>query len=200
MTIVGGLLVLVNPTPSPRSDGLTLHPLAAASTLGSTTSANPLTQTRKAVDTERWQAIVIHHSGSMVGNAGSIAKEHQSQGLSGLGHHFVIGNGSSGMDDGQIHIGYRWLDQLPGAHAAGPHGEYYNHHAISICIVGDGNRRGFTPIQIQQVRTLIDALRRQLNLPADRVLLYSDIDPASADPGKLFPAGLNGLPSGVQTP
>ena len=61
---------------------------------------------------------MIHQSGSAYGKPSTIEAEHVAQNLRGLGHHFVIGNGS-GMDDGEVHVGYRWLDQLPGAHAAG---------------------------------------------------------------------------------
>ena len=43
--------------------------------------------------------------------------------------------------------------------------------AARNCLVGDGNRTGFSQAQIQQLNTLVDALRRQLNLPAERVLL-----------------------------
>ena len=195
MTLAGGMLLLIDGRPSPAgsSDGVSLSALAAATTIG-LANDNPLTQTRKPLDRSRWQAIVIHHSGSTRGDATSIEKEHRDAGFKSLGHHFIIGNGA-GMDDGQVHIGYRWLDQLPGAHAAGPSGDWYNQHAISICLVGDGNRHGYTQAQIQQLNTLIESLRRQLGLPADRVLLHSDLAPVS-DPGKLFPAGLYGLPAG----
>ncbi len=191
MTVVGGLLLLAA-GPSPRTDGVSVSPLAAATIVATGTSN--LIQTHKPLDSARWQAIVVHHSGATKGDPASLSKEHRDAGFQGLGHHFIIGNGA-GMDDGEIRIGYRWLDQLPGAHAVGPNEKFYNEHAISICLVGDGNRNGFTQSQIQQLATLVDALRRQLGLPADRVLLHSDLAPVS-DPGKLFPAGLYGLPAG----
>jgi len=189
MTLVGALLLLVGGGPAPRTDGLSIAPLAST-----TIASDPLTQTRRPLDRSRWQAVVIHHSGSPKGDPASIEKENLGRSDQGLGHHFIIGNGS-GMDDGQVHIGYRWLDQLPGRHASGPNAAFYNDSAISICLVGDGNRHAFTPAQIQQLTSLVDSLRRQLDLPADRVLLYSDVA-RSADPGRLFPAGLYGLPSG----
>lgn len=187
MTAVGGLLLLVDGKPSPRADGLSLSPLAAATTIGSDVSGDPVTQTRVALDQARWQAIVIHHSGSQVGSPVSIAKENESRGIRGLGHHFIVGNGS-GMDDGQVHIGFRWLDQLAGAHAAGESGDWYNHHAISVCLVGDGERGAFTPAQVQQLQSLVASLRKRLGIPGDKVYLYSDIAPGSSDPGRLFPA------------
>lgn len=190
MTLVGGLLLMLDGRPSPRSDGLSLSPLASATTIGSAGSIDPVTQTRRPIDRQRWQAIVIHHSGSMVGSPASIEKDHRDRDFQGLGHHFIIGNGN-GMDDGQVHIGYRWLDQLPGAHAAGQYGKFYNEHAVSICLVGDGNRRTFSQAQLQQLATLVESLRRQLGLGPDRVILHSDVAQVS-DPGQLFPAGMYG--------
>lgn len=184
MTLVGGLLLVLDGRPVPRVDGMSLSPLAAT-TWDPSPTVSPFLATRKPLDQQRWQAIVIHHSGSTVGTPASIEADHQARNLRGLGHHFIIGNGH-GMEDGQVHIGYRWLDQLPGAHAAGPNGDAYNLHAISICLVGDGNRRPFTPAQLQRLEVLVDTLRRQFNIPADRVLLHSDIADVD-DPGRLFP-------------
>lgn len=185
MTLVGGLLLVLDGRPVPRVDGLSLSPLAATSWVNGP-AVDAVLATRRPLDTARWQAIVIHHSGSTVGKPESIEAEHQARNLRGLGHHFIIGNGH-GMDDGQIHIGYRWLDQLPGAHASGQHGDAYNLHAISICLVGDGDRRPFTPMQMQQLSTLVQTLRRQCSIPPERVVLHSQIAPVS-DPGRLFPA------------
>lgn len=185
MTLTGGLLLMLDGRPVPRIDGLSLSPLAAATGVGSG-SSDPVFQTRRPLDRERWQAIVIHHSGSTVGTPASIEREHEARSFKGLGHHFIVGNGS-GMDDGQLHLGYRWLDQLPGAHASGANGDWFNQHAISICLVGDGNRRGFTPGQLQRLQTLIAGLQAQLGIPSDRVYLHSDIAGVN-DPGRLFPA------------
>lgn len=186
MTLAAGLLMVLDGKPV-RTDGLILSPLASAETIG---GANNLITTRRPL--ANWQAIVIHHSGSLVGSPASIEKDHQDRKASGLGHHFIIGNGT-GMDDGQVHIGYRWLDQLPGAHVAGKDdaAKFYNERGISICLVGDGNRQPFTASQMQQLTTLVESLRKQLGLPTDRVLLASDIAPVS-DPGRLYPAGLYG--------
>ncbi|HMN40175.1 MAG TPA: peptidoglycan recognition family protein [Phycisphaerales bacterium] len=194
MTLAGGLLLLIDGKPTPRTDGLSLSPLAAATTVNSI-SSDPLTQTRVPLNHPKWQAIVIHHSGSTRGDPTSIEKENAAGTTGGgLGHHFIIGNGN-GMDDGQLYIGYRWLDQLSGTHASGRYARFYNDSAISICLVGDGDRHGFTQAQIQQLTMLVESLCKQLNLGPDRVLLHSDIAEVS-DPGRLFPTGLQGLPSG----
>lgn len=195
MTVVGGVLLLVDGR-TPRTDGQSLSPLAAASFEGR--RADPVFQTRSAMEPGRWKAIVIHHSANVVGSPASIEREHEARNLRGLGHHFIIGNGQ-GMDDGQLHIGYRWLDQLPGAHAAGDNGQWYNLNAISICLVGDGNRRPFTQAQLDRMQTLIQSLCRELEIPADRVYMHSQIAPVS-DPGKLFPADRVAVAPNRQTP
>jgi N-acetyl-anhydromuramyl-L-alanine amidase AmpD len=194
MTAVGGLFLIASPRPIPRLDGASLSPLAATTVA---TTDGSLTQTRARLDVNRWQAIVVHHSGSIVGSPASIEREHEARRFDGLGHHFIIGNGH-GMEDGQVHIGYRWLDQKPGAHAAGPNARFYNDHAISICLVGDGDRRPFTPAQLATLQALVESLRKQLALPADRVLRHADIAPGVSDPGRFFPADLYGPRPAVQ--
>ena len=183
MTLVGGLLLALEKRPSPRLDGRTLAPLLAASAPGGYES---LTRTRAPLNAANWQAIVIHHSGAAAGSPESIAAEHEARNGKGLGHHFVIGNGA-GMSDGEIVVGFRWLDQHPGFHAAGPNGDWYNRHSISICLVGDGNRRAFTPAQLKTLAGMLTTLSRELGIPRERIFLHSDIAPAS-DPGRFFPA------------
>ncbi|MEL7474277.1 MAG: peptidoglycan recognition family protein [Planctomycetota bacterium] len=179
---VGGLMWGLQGGPAPRVDGITLTPLAAAS---APSSIEAVMRTRADLDERRWQSIVIHHSGSLSGSAASIADEHRSMNLNGLGYHFVIGNGR-GAGDGAIHVGYRWLDQLPGAHAAGERGDHFNRHGIGVCLVGDGNRRGYTDLQLRRLSELVRTLAESLDIPEDQIVLHSDIAPARA-PGRLFP-------------
>lgn len=182
MTLVGGLLLLLDGRPAVRNDGVSL-PLAVA---GNVSAMEPIFRTRLPIPTGQWQAIVIHHSGSPVGSAATLEAEHRSRGFKGLGHHFVIGNGRP-LDDGEINVGYRWLDQLPGAHAGGREGDWYNRHAVSICLIGDGDRQSFSPAQLASLVDLVSALCAELKIPPERVLLHSEIAPTS-DPGSRFPA------------
>lgn len=181
MTGVGALLLAVDGKQAPRSDGLSLPLLAAAEPAG----VDAIFATRAPIDHAGWTGIVLHHSGSPYGTPASLATEHEALNFRGLGHHFVIGNGN-GMADGELNVGYRWLDQLPGAHAAGAKGDEHNLHSISICLVGDGDRAPFTGAQLKRLSQLLAALQRELNVPRDRVFLHRDIA-ATRDPGAFFP-------------
>ncbi|MHC4976736.1 MAG: peptidoglycan recognition protein family protein [Planctomycetota bacterium] len=182
MTVVGGLLMLVQGSPAPRIDGLALSmPVAAQGP----SRVESIYRTREDLDASRWDGIVIHHSGSTFGSPASIAEQHERSGIMGLGYHFVIGNGQ-GTEDGELHVGYRWLEQLPGAHSAGPEGDYYNQRYIGICLVGDGDRRPFTETQIQRLLDLTASLRQELGLPMESVRLHRDIAGVTS-PGRLFP-------------
>ncbi|MGH7132873.1 MAG: peptidoglycan recognition protein family protein [Phycisphaerales bacterium] len=184
MTGVGGMLLMVDGRPASRGDGIALPPLVST---GTPSSAESIIDTRKGVslDRNRWKSIVIHHSGSVSGSPSAIEQEHLKQRFKGLGHHFVIGNGR-GMEDGEVHVGYRWLDQLPGAHAGGSQGPWFNNHAISICLVGDGDRQAFSKAQLARLDQLVAALCAELKIAPDQVVLHSSIAQTS-DPGRLFP-------------
>jgi hypothetical protein len=182
MTVAGGLLWALDDGPTPRLDGLALRPLVAAA---GPSSIEAIFQTRSTLDRARWKSIVIHASGSAVGNPGTISASQRAMNLTGLGYQFVIGNGR-GMDDGELHVGYRWLEQRPGAHAAGPDADWYKEHAIGICLVGNGDRQPLTDAQIRRLVQVVRALARELGIPQDRILLHSDAA-RTDDPGRFFP-------------
>lgn len=148
----------------------------------------------------QWRSIVIHHSATPAGDAESLQRQQVELGLTGLGYHFLIGNGQ-GLGDGVIHVGYRWNKQLAGAHvgartesAGGVGGvgltalqaDQMNRHAIGICLVGNGNRRSFTPRQVRELVALVQTLQRDLGIPATSVYLHSDLS-AERSPGQKFP-------------
>jgi hypothetical protein len=152
------------------------------------------------LDRARWNSIVIHHSATPAGDAGSIARMHASAGLDGLGYHFVIGNGQ-GMPDGYVEAGPRWHRQQPGAHVAGPEtrasdvarvargairADELNRHGIAICLIGNGDRRAFTDRQMHELGALVRRIQASLSIPADRVFLHSDVA-GTTSPGRLFP-------------
>lgn len=192
MTLAGGILLALEDRPASAP--------AFAALSGATTRSADLEQIfsrLQRLDTARWRGIVIHHSGSLSGSPESIDAAHQASGLNGLGYHFVISNGQ-GAPNGAIHVGYRWLSQLPGAHTAGPNADHYNNHAIGICLVGDGERRRFTKAQLRALDKLVASLQDRLEIDPEQIVLHRDVAPTSS-PGRLFPraAFQRGLASGL---
>jgi len=183
MTCVGGLLLIASGSTAARGGGASVPALTATET---SRSLESIFRTNAAVNPGRWLSIVIHHSAQPSGNHASIDAQHKAAGLAGLGHHFVIGNGQGNMESGELHVGYRWMEQQSGVHAAGKNGDWYNKNAISICLVGDGNRGQFTEPQLQRLQQLVSVLATQLKIPADKIVLHREIATTN-DPGKLFP-------------
>lgn len=182
MTAVGGSLWMLDGQRDLGPDGFRIPSLVAADP---TSGVDQIFETRAPMQDSPWQAIVIHHSASTYASPDSIDREHRAMGLAGLGYHFVVGNGA-GAGDGDLHVGYRWLDQLPGAHTAGQYGDWYNRNAIGICLVGDGDRREFTGSQMARLVQTVRALQRKFGIPAENVILHSDVA-GTTSPGRYFP-------------
>ena len=184
-TSVAGLMSLVSGGSNGGSDpgrALASVPLLRAA---APQSVEAVFQTRAEIDPSLWRSIVIHHTGTPAETAASLDERHRTQGLAGLGYHFVIGNGHR-MGDGEVHVGYRWLDQLHGAHVAGPAGRELNYESIGICLVGDGDRRAFTRAQTRRLAELVAGLCRRLDIPASSVVLHRDVAETTS-PGRTFP-------------
>lgn len=182
MTLGGGLMWALDGSVAPRMDGVTLPALVASA---GPASIESIFSTRAPMAEKKWNSIVIHHSGSPVGSPATIEAQHKALNFQGLGYHFVIGNGT-GTDDGELYVGYRWRDQLPGAHVAGPQGDKLNRTSIGICMVGDGRRKPFTEQQMRRLNQLVISLMDKFDIPADHVYLHSDVA-ETADPGRFFP-------------
>lgn len=165
-----------------HSGGVTLSPLMG---LKDSVGLDSIFRTATPIDASRWDSIVIVHSGTAAGSAADIAEEHRKLGYDGLGFHFVIGNGMR-MGDGEIHVGYRWLEQRQGAELAGVREGFSGHHAIEICLVGDGDRRPFTDEQLHRLAQVVTTLAKRLDIPSDRIHLHKDLA-GTTSPGQYFP-------------
>jgi len=145
-----------------------------------------------AIEQGRWRSIVVHHSGQPGGTPESIDREHRSYGYASLGYHFLVGNGA-GLGDGVVFAGPRWHRQQAGAHVAPrgpglePTADELNRTGIGICVIGDGNRREFTPRQIRETIALVRRLQWELDIPASAVHLHSSLTEVRS-PGEFFPA------------
>jgi hypothetical protein len=146
---------------------------------------DPVFRIEADLDHARWTGIVIHHLGLPAGDAERVHRLHLGYGYQGLGYHFLIGNGS-GLADGIVHVGYRWNEQLPGAHVVGA-GDEHNQSSIGICLIGNGDRRPFTEKQMRSLVSLVRRLQRELDIPADHVHLHRDLTPSVTSPGRFFP-------------
>lgn len=137
----------------------------------------------------RWKYIVVHNSGSRVGNARIFDVYHRRvrHMVNGLAYHFVIGNGH-GSGNGQIEVGHRWTAQLNGGHVAS---DYLNDIALGICLVGDYNRDVPTKAQIIALNELITYLRYRVGRVQGKesiVKAHKEINPRPTDcPGRYFP-------------
>jgi hypothetical protein len=148
---------------------------------------DPLFNIDAPLDRERWSGIVIHHLGRPGGDAEWVHSLHLRYGYQGLGYHFLIGNGN-GLGDGIIHVGYRWNEQLPGAHVVGPMGDRHNRRSIGICLIGNGDRRPFTEKQMRSLASLVQRLQAELDIPADAVHLHHELATGESSPGRFFAA------------
>jgi hypothetical protein len=182
MTIVGGLMLALDRSPAAPTASVALVNLERART---SSDLDAIFNTKSPIAPGRWTGIVVHHSGGAMGSAESLTQQHNARGFKGLGYHFVISNGQ-GAPDGQIFVGYRWPDQLPGVHVAGTKAEQFNRQTIGICLIGDGERRPFTEAQVARLAELVSALQSRLNIPDRSVALHREVAP-TASPGRLFP-------------
>ena len=132
----------------------------------------------------KWQYIVVHHSAGATGNAAVIDRIHRERGFDGLGYDFVIGNGT-GTTDGAIEVGYRWRQQLVGAHAKTA-GNFMNEHGIGICLVGDFTRTRPTAAQLRSLDRLCTFLAQYCGIPADRLRMHGEVKSTEC-PGPYFP-------------
>jgi len=156
----------------------------------STTSGLPAElRPRAGAETRDWHAIVIHHAAVRSGDAASINRMHLSNGWDGLGYHFVIGNGTE-SGDGEIEVGFRWRDQLKGAHARARPGDdnRWNLHSIGICLVGDFTTYPPSQRQMDALVFLVRALMAEYGISADNVVPHHFVH-ATECPGARFPWG-----------
>jgi hypothetical protein len=185
MTVVAGLMAIHDRAGvSGRGAGFLLTNVQVVGDRSSN-EPDPVFQLKATLDRQRWTGIVIHDSGEPAGDAESITRKHLSYGYKGLGYHFLIGNGN-GMGDGTVQVGYRWNEQLPGAHVLGSAGTAHNQHSIGICLIGNGTRHEFTETQMTQLVNLVQRLQRELHIPARNVVLHRDLSAATTSPGKFF--------------
>lgn len=135
---------------------------------------------------EKWKYIIIHHSATDVGKALSFDYVHlNKRHWKGLGYHFVIDNGTSGKNDGQIEVSPRWIHKENGAHCKA---DGMNRKGIGICLVGNFSEELPTSRQIESLVFLVNHLKDYYNIPDSRILGHGQVKGARTEcPGKKFP-------------
>lgn len=138
--------------------------------------------------TNRWDCVVVHHSGSDRSTPQGMREWHmRGRGWDELGYHFVIGNGG-GYPDGQVFVGNRWVRQMHGAHCKTP-GNHYNEHGIGICLIGDLDAHGPSRKQVAALARLASFLTQQCGIPQSKILTHGGITHKTACPGRNFSLG-----------
>ena len=140
----------------------------------------------RVVRPQRWQHIVIHHSGASNGTVKGMDRYHRiERGMeNGIAYHFVIGNGR-GIPDGKIEITHRWRGQLNGGHVASSR---LNSTSVGICLVGNFERSKPTRKQIESLQSLCTYLTRKCSLSGSRIQTHRQINPSPTKcPGRHFP-------------
>ena len=146
-----------------------------------------IVETNQAWSKPRWRYIVIHHSGTKIGNARRFDIYHRKvrHMKNGIGYHFVIDNGSCRTKDGQIEITSRWKKQLPGGHCRR---QINNKQGIGICLVGNFQKTRPTEQQFWSLVWLVRKLMRENNIPLSNVRGHGDMPGEHTScPGKYFP-------------
>ena len=149
---------------------------------------NPIQQvfeTRVPVDGARWQYIAIHQSGSVKGNAQSLAELCRQKGLGRLAYHFVITNGSGGPD-GRIQVSQQWTEQKEAGGRRISRRATSQRSIIKICLIGDFREDPTGPLQLSQLATLVRSLQQRCGISARNISLASTA-PAGARQWRLFP-------------
>ena len=134
----------------------------------------------------KWKYIIIHHSATEIGNSLAFHKIHLGKGWDkGVGYHFIIDNGRSGKQDGQIEVAPRWLKQQDGAHCKASD---MNYKGIGICLVGNFSVERVSKKQMQSLVYLVNTLKEYYRIPEKNILRHGHVRGAATEcPGSKFP-------------
>ena len=193
MTVFGAIFMLGDGGNTPQM--MRVAPLGTSGEPSVQMAGNGLLPRDAAVDRNRWTSIVIHHSAHPLDDHQSIDRRHREQlNHAQLGYHFVIGNGSKQLGDGQAFVSARWDAQQDGAHLVpgvkSPNADHAvsNGNSIAVCLVGNGDTRQFSASQITRLVAVVSRLQKDFDIPDTHVWAASDLEGMSySGPGRLFP-------------
>ncbi len=155
MTTVGGVLYALDPSAK------TTH--APALMAPSSTASAGVTK----AESGRWTKVVLVDTGSPFADASTLREQGLGLGEpSGVGYHFVIGNGR-GLDDGKSYECNFWREQRAGSAVYAP--GLIDEQTIVVGLVGNSRRDRITEEQFDRTRVMVTDLMRQHNIGFDRV-------------------------------
>ena len=127
----------------------------------------------------RWRYIVIHHTGSDIGNLEFYRKIH-SERWGDIAYHIIINNGTDNTAVGQIEYSQRWINRQ---NHYSTKKTYLNYFGIAIALVGDFESHPLPPIQKQVFIRFLKNLMQEYNIPPERVIGHREIQNTKC-PGK----------------
>ncbi len=161
LTVVGGSLYAIGGQGS-SSRNTAPMPLVMATSAQSFASIfnNP-------VPLRSWDRIVVVDTGAPFASVDTLDARAKELGEpTGIGYHFVIGNGRN-LTDGQIRPCPRWRSQKPASSAYGS--DLGTDGTLVICLVGDTKRSRVTDDQAESLKLLVAQLANTLKIPSSRV-------------------------------
>ena len=173
LTVSAGLLLLAEGAPLTATPQMLGRPQVA--------------ETQVPLQVGAWNYIIVYESGTLVGDAASLAEGRLQGGPGspsatrpGANFHFVV-DGSRGVD-GELKYGSAWQRQESGAPYAGwPDVSYYHYspynNAVGICLAQDVTHEGISAPQVRTLTDLTRELQRKLNIPASNVLFQWELEP-----------------------
>jgi hypothetical protein len=169
MLVAGALCWLIMPEPSPRPGAAAVFPPGMA-------------------HVQPWQGIVIHHVPGLVANESGLPESRRPPNSTdrGIAYHFLIGNGTGGLGDGEIQATKHWLHQLS---ATGAEQRGFLSGGVNVALIGDFGAQQPTTAQINSLVELVYTLQGKLRISTNRVVLHNEIE-ATACPGEKFPQAL----------
>lgn len=142
-------------------------------------------------------AIVVHHTASNWCDAAEVDRWHRANGWSGIGYHYLIGNGYPKYSDwqqgnrrsdwdGKVEVG-RSPDTSVGAHCKDGG---MNTAGIGVSLVGNFDVTQPTPKQISALTNLLARLCKQHNIKTERIFYHCDFANKSCPGNKFLPRAL----------
>ncbi|MEM9555337.1 MAG: peptidoglycan recognition family protein [Acidobacteriota bacterium] len=132
-----------------------------------------------------YQAVVVHHTASSVGDAASIRRAHWQRGWAEVAYHAVLANGSTAVPRGHLEPTWRYRLGLWSVATRSPR---FNVGALHLVVVGNYED---APMPEDLQRALGHALREIIarhRIADDAILLHRDCS-ATACPGRFVDRG-----------